>query len=365
MDSFAFELMEQYDYENLYFCQEKKLGLKAIIAIHDTTLGPAGGGIRMLPYETEADAIKDVLRLARAMTYKWAASGANVGGGKCVVIGDPARDKTEGLLRALGRYIHRLNGLFFAGTDVGTTVQDIEIMHQETPYAVTVSEAMGGPGNTSSGTGLGVVQGIRACLKAVYGSPDLQGRSVAVQGVGSVGADVVERLARAGAKVSVADVDQERARQIAATYEASLVHPEEIASLPVDVYCPCALGAVINDVSLPTLRCKIICGSANNQLAEDRHGRLVEERGILYAPDYIVNAGGALSGIDTLNPGGYKRERAENSVMKIYDMMERLLVLAKEEKIPTYQAADRLAEQRIEMVRQAKSLANQAEIRIR
>src|SRR2546425_11525437 len=264
-EGYIFDLMGQYDYENLFFCQEKSLGLKAIFAIHDTTLGPAGGGIRMWMYDTEADAINDALRLARGMTYKWAAAGANLGGGKCVIIGDPQRDKTEGLFRALGRFMHRLGGLFLAGPDVGTNLRDLEIMRMETPYVVTVPEPWGGPGDPSPATAFGVIRAMQACLKETYDSPDLQGRTVAVQGVGSVGEHAVALLVEAGAIVAI---ERERAEHIAAQYNVKLAHPAEIHSLPVDVYCPCALGAVLNDQTLPELHCKIVCGSANNQLAE-------------------------------------------------------------------------------------------------
>ncbi len=357
MDSYIFDLMETHDYENIFFCQEKTLGLKAIIAIHDTTLGPAAGGIRMWPYESEADAINDVLRLARGMTYKCAAAGASYGGGKCVVIGDPKRDKTEARLRALGRFIHRLNGLFLTGVDVGTTPDDMLVMRQETPYVVTVPEAWGGPGDSSQATAFGVVQGIRACLNKVYGSPELQGRTVALQGVGAVGTHALKYLVDAGAIVSLADIDQERARLVAAEYNAHVVSPEEIHSLKVDVYCPCALGNVLNDQTIPALRCKIVCGSANNQLGEERHGDLLQQRGILYAPDYIVNTGGLLAGLDSLNPGGFNRQRTMEQVSRLYEAMENVMAISKEQHIATYRAADMLAEQRIASIRQAKSLA--------
>jgi leucine dehydrogenase len=358
LDSYIFDLMETHDYENIFFCQEKTLGLKAIIAIHDTTLGPAAGGIRMWPYESEAEAIKDVLRLARGMTYKCAAAGASYGGGKCVVIGDPKRDKTEARLRALGRFINRLNGLFLTGVDVGTTPEDMLVIRRETPYAVTVPEAWGGPGDSSQATAYGVVQGIRASLKEIYGSPDLQGRTVALQGIGAVGKHVLKYLVEAGALVTIADIDRERAMLVAADYNAHIVSPEEICSLSVDVYCPCALGNVLNDQTIPELRCKIVCGSANNQLGEERHGDLMQQRGILYAPDYIVNTGGLLSGLDSLNPGGFNRQRAMEQVSRLYDAMENVIAISKEQNIPTYRAADVLAEQRIAAIRHVKSLAS-------
>ncbi len=349
--------METHDYENIFFCQEKTLGLKAIIAIHDTTLGPAAGGIRMWPYADEADAIKDVLRLARGMTYKCAAAGLSYGGGKCVMIGDPKRDKSEAKFRALGRFIHRLNGLFITGIDVGTNLDDMLVMRMETPYVVTLPEAWGGPGDTSQVTAFGVVQGIRACLNEIYGSPELRGRTIALQGVGAVGKHALKYLLEAGAIVTITDIDQQKATLAAEEYGAHIASPQEIHRLNVDVYCPCALGNVLNDQTIPELRCKIVCGSANNQLGEERHGDLLQQRDILYAPDYIVNAGGLLAGVDSLNPGGFNRQRAMEKVSRLYDAIESVITISKEQNIPTYRAADVLAEQRIASIRQAKSLA--------
>src|SRR5579859_6045118 len=300
MDNFIFDLMEKYDYENIFLCQEKTLGLRAIIAIHDTTLGPAAGGVRMWPYETEADAIKDALRLARGMTYKNAAAELPFGGGKCVIIGDPKRDKNEAMLRALGRFINRLGGLFLTGVDVGTTLEDMEMIHMESPHVVSLPETLGGPGEGGPTTAFGVFQGIRACLREVFGSPVPQGRTVAVQGIGSVGRELVRYLVETGALVTIADVDTEKTSLLSAQYHVNVVKPEEIHRLEVDVYSPCAMGAILNDQAIPQLRCKIVCGSANNQLAEDRHGDLLAQRDILYAPDYIVSAGGVICGMDSL-----------------------------------------------------------------
>lgn len=356
MEQFIFDLMAEGDYENIVFCQEKTLGLKAIIAIHDTTLGSAAGGIRMWPYASEEDAIRDAVRLARAMTYKNAAAGLAYGGGKIVIIGDPKRDKNEGMLRALARFIHRLGGLYLAGEDVGTTLEDMMIMRQETPYIVTIPETMGGPGDTGYATAFGVFQGIRACLNQVYGSSEPHRRSVAVQGVGSVGKELVKLLTEAGADVTIADIDAERANALAAQYHARVAAPDEIHALAVDVYSPCALGAILNDQTIPQLRCKIVCGSANNQLAEARHGEMLVERGILYAPDYIVNAGGVISGVDSLHPGGFNRQRALDKVAQIYRTMGEVAEIARTRGISTARAADVLVEQRIAMVRQVKTI---------
>src|SRR5712691_11064365 len=349
MDNFIFDLMETYDYENIFFCQEKSLGLKAIIVVHDTTLGPAAGGLRMWPYETEVDALKDAVRLARGMSYKHAAAELPHGGGKCVVIADPKRDKTEGLWRALGRFINRLGGLYLTGVDVGTTVQDMEVMRMESPYVVTIPESMGGPGDSAPATAFGVFQGIRACLREVYGGPLPQGRTVAVQGVGAVGKELVRYLVETGATVTIADIDQEKTSLLAAQYAVNVVQPGEIHRLDVDVYSPCAMGAVLNDQTIPELKCRIVCGSANNQLAEERHGDLLDKRSILYAPDYIANAGGTIFDTDRLLKGGFNRERAMRNVVRIGDRMRQVIALARRERIPTYRAADRLAEERLQM----------------
>jgi leucine dehydrogenase len=357
VSNFIFDSMQAGDFENLFFCQEKTFGLKAIIAIHDTTLGPAAGGIRMRPYETEQAAINDAMRLARAMTYKNAAAELAIGGGKCVIIGDPARDKNEGMLRSLARYIDRLGGLFLAGEDVGTTLHDMEIMRTESQYIVTIPESWGGPGDSGSITAIGVFQGMRACLNEVYGSPLPQGRSVAIQGVGSVGTELVRHLTEAGAAVTIADVDQEKVDTLVSLYHVHVAPPEEIHKLAVDVFSPCALGAILNEQTLPELRCKIVCGSANNQLAEDQLGDLLTERGILYAPDYIINAGGVINGIDSLSPAGYNRQRALEKVKHIYKTMSNVIAIAKERHISTARAADIVAEQRIAMIRQVKNLS--------
>ena len=357
MENTIFDLMETHDYENILFCQEKTLGLKAIIVIHDTTLGPAAGGIRMWPYQNEQDAIQDAVRLARGMTYKNAAAGLPFGGGKCVIIADPKKDKTEGLLRAMGRFIHRLNGLFLTGIDVGTTIQDMVLMRMETPYVVTVPESLGGPGNSAVATSFGIFQGIRACLKEVFGNPLPQGRTVAVQGIGAVGDELVKYLLNAGAAVTIADIDQQKVDTLASEYKVNVVPPEKIHTLDVDVYSPCAMGSVLNEHTIPELGCKIVCGSANNQLATEQDGDRLAQRGILYAPDYIVSAGGVISGLDSLQPGGFNRQRAMDTVSHIYRTMGNVIAISKEQGIPTYRAADVLAEQRIATVRQVKSLA--------
>jgi leucine dehydrogenase len=357
-----FGYMERYDYENLVLCQDRTVGLRAVIAIHDTTLGPATGGTRMWTYDSETDAIEDALRLARGMTYKYAAAGVNLGGGKCVIIGDPRREKSEMLFRALGRFIHRLGGLYITGEDVGTTLREMEYMRMETPYVVTLPASWGGAGPIAGATAVGVVAGMKACARAVYGSESLEGRTVAVQGLGAVGSEMVPFLVKEGARVVATDIDQEKVDAAVSQFGIDTVAPDGITEVASDIFCPCALGGIINAQTLSHLRAKIICGSANNQLKAERDGEEVAARGILYAPDYIVNAGGTIFDTDRLNPGGFNRERAMTNVSRISETMSSLIRISREEGIPTYRAADLLAERRIESVRKAKLLANRGDV---
>ncbi|GAX91896.1 leucine dehydrogenase [Effusibacillus lacus] len=348
-----FEYMQQYDYEQLVFCQDEASGLKAIIAIHDTTLGPALGGCRMWTYASESDAIEDALRLARGMTYKAAAAGLNLGGGKTVVIGNPRTDKSEALFRALGRYIQGLNGRYVTAEDVGTTVHDMDIIHQETRFVTGVSEAFGSSGNPSPMTALGVFRGIQATAKEAFGSDSLAGKTVAVQGVGNVGYYLCKHLHEAGAKLIVTDINEENLTRVRNEFGAEVVSPSAIFGVECDIFAPCALGAVLNDETIPQLKCKIVAGSANNQLKEERHGDRLEELGILYAPDYVINAGGLINVADELE--GYNADRARKKVENIYNILLNVYQIAKAEGIPTYKAADRLAEKRIEALRRSRS----------
>ncbi len=356
------EYMERYDYENVFICQDRSVGLRAVIAIHDTTLGPATGGTRMWTYPSESDAIEDALRLARGMTYKYAAAGVNLGGGKCVVIGDPRREKSEMLFRALGRFIHRLGGIYITGEDVGTTLREMEYMRMETPYVVTLPASWGGAGPIAPATALGIVQGMKACARAVYETESLEGRTVTVQGLGAVGSEVVPLLVTERARIVVTDIDPEKVEAITRQVSVTTADPEEIVGWDADIFCPCALGGVINAETVPLFKVKIICGSANNQLREERDGQEIEARGILYAPDYIVNAGGTIFDTDRLNPGGFNRERAMTNVSRIYETMSSLIRISRVERIPTYRAADLLAERRIEAVRKAKLLAAHGDV---
>ena len=365
MESTVFSYMERYDYENVFLCQDRSVGLKAVIAIHDTTLGPATGGCRMWTYASEGDAIEDAMRLARGMTYKYAAAGVNLGGGKVVVIGDPRRERSEALFRSLGRFIHRLGGLYITGEDVGTTLREMEWMRMETPYVITLPAAWGGAGPISGATALGVVEAMEAACEEAFGTPDLHGRSVAVQGLGAVGYEAVRILTERGAKVFAGDIDDAKVRRVVAEYQAEAVaDPNAMATLDVDVYCPCALGATLDDDTVPKLKCRVVAGSANNQLKAERHGDMIHAMGIAYAPDYIANAGGTIFDTDRLLPGGMQPERAMENVRRIGETTRKVFALARAEGIPTYLAADRYAEERIAAVAKSQALRTASGVRM-
>lgn len=342
------EYMEKYDYEQLVFCQDKTSGLKAIICIHDTTLGPALGGTRMWTYASEDDAVLDALRLGRGMTYKAAAAGLNLGGGKAVIMGDPKKDKSEELFRAFGRYVQSLNGRYITAEDVGTSVQDMEWIRLETNYVTGVSTTSGSSGDPSPMTARGVWYGIRATVKEVYGCDSLQGKTIAVQGLGNVGYNLCRYLHEEKAQLIVTDVNDENVKRVCDEFGAKAVDPKDIFGVKAEIFAPCAMGAVINDETIPQFKFKIIAGAANNVLKEERHGEEIHNRGITYAPDYVINAGGLINIADELE--GYNYERALKRVESIYDNIAKVIEIAKSEKIPTYKAADRMAEERINRI---------------
>lgn len=343
-----FEYLEKYGYEQVVFCHDKTSGLKAIIAIHNTTLGPALGGTRMWNYEKEEDAILDVLRLSRGMTYKAAAAGLNLGGGKAVIIGDSKKDKSEELWRAFGRFVQSLNGRYITAEDVGTSVQDMDFVNLETDYVTGVSKAKGSSGDPSPKTALGVFRGLLAAANEVWGSDDITGKVVTVQGVGHVGYYLCKHLHEAGAKLVITDIDKDAINKVVNDFGAEVVEPDAIYDVQCDIYAPCALGATVNDNTINRLKCKVIAGAANNVLAEERHGDMLQEKGIIYAPDYVINAGGLMNVADELN--GYNEERAIEKVMTIYDNIAKVIEISKRDNIPTYKAADRMAEERIEKI---------------
>jgi leucine dehydrogenase len=349
----VFKYMEKYDYEQLVICQDKESGLKAIIAIHDTTLGPALGGCRMWTYGSEEEAIEDALRLARGMTYKNAAAGLNLGGGKTVIIGDPFKDKNEEMFRALGRFIQGLNGRYITAEDVGTTVTDMDLIHEETNYVTGISPTFGSSGNPSPVTAYGVYLGIKASAKEAFGSEDLKGKKVAVQGLGNVAYTLCDYLYKDGAQLIVTDINEAAIKRVVEAFQAQVVAPNEIYGVEADIFAPCALGAIINDATISQLKVKVIAGSANNQLAESAHGQILHEKGIVYAPDYVINAGGVINVADELY--GYNRDRAFKRVETIYDSLTKIYAISKTENIPTYLAANRLAESRIERVGKMRS----------
>lgn len=350
-----FKEMEDHDVEQIVFNYDKATGLKSIIAINDTTIGPALGGCRMWDYESEEEALMDAIRLSVGMTYKCSVAGTNFGGGKTVIMGDPKKDKSETLFRALGRFVQMLNGRYYTGTDVGTTGQDFVYASQESDYLVGLPEAYGGSGDTAIPTAYGVYMGIKAAAKSAFGDDTLKGLTVAVQGVGKVGTFVVEHLLKEDAKIIVCDVVEENLVALTDKYpQVKVVDPEAIYEQECDIFTPCALGAILNDETISKLKCKVIAGSANNQLAEPRHGKLLHEKGILYAPDFVINSGGLIQVADELEMQDNNHDRVMAKTRTIYDILLNIFNLSKEKNIPTYEAANRLAEERIETIAQIK-----------
>jgi leucine dehydrogenase len=347
-----FEQIDTFGHEQVVYCHNKDAGLKAIIAIHNTVLGPALGGTRMWPYKSEAEALNDVLRLSRGMTYKNAVAGLNIGGGKAVIIGDPAKDKSEALFRAFGQFVESQGGRYITAEDVGIDVNDMEFVFRETQYVTGVHQVHGGSGDPSPFTAYGTLQGLLATLNRKFGNEEVGNYSYAVQGLGHVGMEFVKLLKERGAKIFVTDINQRLLDQAVSEYGAEAVAPDEIYDVDADVYSPCALGATVNEETLPRLKAKIICGSANNQLANNEIGDEVGKRGILYAPDYAVNAGGVMN--VSLEIEGYNRERAMRMMRTIYHNLTRIYEIAERDGIPTYKAADRMAEERIELIGKLK-----------
>jgi leucine dehydrogenase len=330
-------------HEQVVFCNDPKAGLKAIIAIHDTTLGPALGGCRMWPYASEAEAIEDVLRLSRGMTYKAAVSNLDLGGGKSVVIANPRTDKTSALFEALGRCVDGLGGRYIVAEDVGTSVPDMELVRRRTEHVAGIPE--GGSGDPSPATAWGVFQGIRAAASHKLGRDDLDGLTVAVQGLGHVGTYLCEHLHAAGARLVVTDIDELAVVRALERFDATAVAPDEIYTVRADVFAPCALGAILNDDTIPYLEAAIVAGSANNQLARDRHGAALAARDIAYAPDYVINAGGIVN-ISHEGPG-YDKQAAFDHVAGIHETLLDIFARAETEGVPTSLTADRIAEERI------------------
>ncbi|MBC6308942.1 Glu/Leu/Phe/Val dehydrogenase [Listeria sp. FSL L7-1582] len=348
-----FEDMEKYDYEQVVFCHDKASGLKAIIAIHDTTLGPALGGCRMWPYETEEEALQDVLRLARGMTYKNAAAGLPLGGGKTVIIGDPKKDKSEEMFRALGRYVERLNGSYIIAEDVGITVADMDLVHEETKHVTGISERFGSSGNPSPMTAFGVYSAMRRTALEVFGTDSLANKTIAVQGVGNVAFALCRLLHEDGANLIVTDINTEAVNRAVTQFGAKAVASADIYDVEADIFTPCALGGILNDETIPKLKVAAVCGSANNQLLDaTKHGEMLANEGILYAPDYIVNAGGVINIADELNT--YNEARAQKKIGEIYDQIGKVFEIAKMEQVTPAEAANRMVENRMEAAKTSK-----------
>jgi len=337
------------NHEQVVFCNDNATGLKAIVAIHNTVLGPALGGTRMWNYNNEMEALTDVLRLSRGMTYKSSVAGLNLGGGKAVIIGDAKKIKSEALLRRFGKFIDSLGGKYITAEDVAMSSRDMEIIKMETDHVSGLPENMGGSGDPSPVTAYGVYVSMKASAKEMWGNDSLSGKKILVQGIGHVGEVLVSHLTKEGAKVYINDISEDRLKAIADKYKAEVITADKMFDLDIDIYAPCALGATVNDHTLEKLKCKIVCGAANNQLANEKsHGEIVGKKGILYAPDFVVNAGGIINVYYELQ--GYNRERALSHAEKIYDTTFNIFQIAKKEGIPTYMAANRIAEQRIEAI---------------
>ncbi len=343
-----FSLLEGH--EQVVYGNDPASGLRCIVAIYSTALGPALGGTRFYPYATEDEALVDVLRLSKAMAYKAACAGLDLGGGKAVIIGDPARDKTEPLLRAYGRVIASLGGRYVTACDVGTYPPDMALVARETRWATGTDVLEGGAGDSSLLTAYGLYIGIKACAGRRFGTADLAGRHVAIQGLGKVGYRLAEHLHGEGAKLTVADVASPAVARCADSFGADVAAVEEIHSVEADVFSPNALGGVINDRTLPRLRCAVVAGAANNQLLQPRHGEALAEAGILYAPDFVINAGGLIQVGDELRAGGYRFDRAKARAERIGDRLNEVFDLADALGITTAEAADRVAEQRMASV---------------
>lgn len=332
-------------YERVMKAEDPAIGFRAMIAVHSTVLGPALGGLRMWPYATEDEARTDVLRLSRGMTYKSAVARTGLGGGKSVIIGDPATQKKPEIFRAMGDFVESFKGSYITAEDVGTSVQDMEWIRERTRWVTGRSREEGGSGDPSPYTAYGTFLGIKAFVEEVMGKDSLRGVKVSIQGVGHVGLYLGQRLREAGCELVLCDVNRERVEYAAKELGASVCAPDEVYSRPVDVFAPCALGAVVNDRTIPQLKCRIIAGAANNVLHEPRHGAELKRRGIAYAPDYVINAGGVINVSHELAPRGYDEKVSLKQVEGIYGTLKRILAISREKDVTTAEAADHLAEE--------------------
>lgn len=335
------------NHEQIVFCNDKDTGLKAIIGIHNTVLGPALGGTRMWKYENEWEALNDVLRLSRGMTYKSAISGLNLGGGKAVIIGNSKSDKTPEMITEFGKYVHSLSGKYITAEDVGTTTPDMDLIREVTPFVTGISEAKGGSGNPSPVTAYGVYMGMKAAAKYKFGTENLDGKRVLVQGTGHVGETLVDYLTKEGALVTITDLSESRMEEVSRKYGATILKGGDIYETECDIYAPCALGATINDDTVYRIQASVIAGAANNQLANEKvHGEILRERGIAYAPDFLINAGGIINVYGEIV--NYGKEEAMKRTENIFNTTLEIFSLADARNITTYQAAMAIAEKRID-----------------
>lgn len=351
----TFELMENYGHEQLIYCNNEESGLKSIIAIHDTTLGPALGGTRMWNYKNVDEAVKDALRLSHGMTYKAAIAGLNFGGGKAVIIGDSATQKSEMLFRTFGKFVEGLAGRFIAAEDVGTDVHDMEYARMESKYVTGISKSIGGSGDPTPVTAYGVYVGIKACAHEKWGSDSLQGRKVAIQGAGQVAGHLAEYLYNEGAEIYITDINEDKISSVLKLIKAHVVKPDEIYKIDAEIFSPCALGSIINEETLQEFKFEIIAGGANNQLEnEEEHGEELMRRGILYAPDYVVNAGGLINVANELE--GYRQDRAMKQAEGIYNIVKQVLKKSASEKIATNKASNLIAEERLKSISRIRNI---------
>ena len=337
------------NHEQIVFCNDKDTGLKAIIGIHNTVLGPALGGTRMWNYASEWEALNDVLRLSRGMTYKSAVAGLHLGGGKAVIIGDSRKDKSEALMRRFGQFVDSLNGRYITAEDVGFTTADIEHVSEETEHVSGLPESKGGSGDPSPVTAYGVYMGMKAAAKKAFGTDDLSGKRVMVQGVGNVGFHLVKHLAAEGAVISISDIHDDRIAKVTKEFKVAVVPADDVYHQDMDIYAPCALGATLNDETLKVLKCKVVAGAANNQLDdEQRHSKIMADNGIVFAPDFVINAGGIINCYSEVI--GYNREMALKQTENIYNTALDIFKRSATENIPTYLAANQMAEERIHRI---------------
>ncbi|MEA3287000.1 MAG: Glu/Leu/Phe/Val dehydrogenase [Candidatus Marinimicrobia bacterium] len=350
-----FDAPELNHHEQVLFGQDDETGLKAIIAVHNTSLGPALGGCRVWNYENEQDAVRDVLRLSEGMTYKSALAGLNLGGGKSVILGRVRDVGNEATFRAFGRIVDSLGGRYVTAEDVNTTPRMMEWVHEETDYVAGLSPELGGSGDPSPFTAYGTYVGIKSSANKAYGSDSLEGKTIAVQGLGHVGIYLVEHLSKAGAKIIVTDIKEDRIKEMLKIKNVTAVAPDEIYDVDMDIFAPCALGSIVNDETIDRLKCQVIAGAANNILSDyDKHGKILLDRGVLYAPDYAINAGGVINVYGEFE--GYNEKRSYSRVNHIYEILQQIFKRSEDEGIPTMDAADNLAEERIRKIGRLKQM---------